>query len=512
MEFKMWTLSESGSGGQIKTRASVESDIIVPDSKPDIYRILNVKAVADLSEYHIRKDKITFSGNIKYVVFYIGEEEGNKIYTIEYSAPFSHMTECSKLSEESTTKCSCSVSKTLFDVKNSRKLSVGALLDIKAEGTGAKDIQAIQNEDIPSSLAYKSEDCVYDTLKSSSEFEFDISDTITLDAGEDFEIYDIQINNDVSEIKAVNNKAVIKGQANVFVLYFSDGEIQGYNTEIPFTEIVDIDNLSSEQTLVSHFETSMVNYSVSDLTEQASIDIVAKIRGSIWGYEQMDCSLVKDMYSPDYTYDIRFKKCFLSKILSARDTKITLKDTLTVSDSSKSISKVHYADCNAVVDSYSVIGEQLKISGNLESVVIYSDSSDNLCRIGEIAPFETELDFPGADETSSISLDLSCVGTGYVLSSPMEVQMRTVARVKAVAFGLKEQQVISGFSLDENAPVKKEEQPSIVIYYPDSDSKLWNIAKKYNTTCEEIISVNSLDKENPIVPGVPIIIPKKCAK
>ena len=186
MEFKMWTLSESGSGGQIKTRASVESDIIVPDSKPDIYRILNVKAVADLSEYHIRKDKITFSGNIKYVVFYIGEEEGNKIYTIEYSAPFSHMTECNKLSEESTTTCSCSVSKTLFDVKNSRKLSVGALLDIKAEGTGAKDIQAIQNEDIPSSLAYKSEDCVYDTLKSSSEFEFDISDTITLDAGEDF--------------------------------------------------------------------------------------------------------------------------------------------------------------------------------------------------------------------------------------------------------------------------------------------------------------------------------------
>ena len=79
MEFKMWTLSESGSGGQIKTRASVESDIIVPDSKPDIYRILNVKAVADLSEYHIRKDKITFSGNIKYVVFYIGEEEGNSL-------------------------------------------------------------------------------------------------------------------------------------------------------------------------------------------------------------------------------------------------------------------------------------------------------------------------------------------------------------------------------------------------------------------------------------------------
>jgi len=49
-------------------------------------------------------------------------------------------------------------------------------------------------------------------------------------------------------------------------------------------------------------------------------------------------------------------------------------------------------------------------------------------------------------------------------------------------------------------------------YKIQSGDTLTGIAKKYNTTCEEIIDVNSLDKDNPIIPGVPVLIPKRYVK
>lgn len=512
MELKMCSLPLTSPAGQINVCHNTQSDIIVPDTKPDVFRILSVKSVVDLSGCHTKKDKVTFSGNIKYNIFYIGEEEQNRICTIEYTAPFSHVAEKSGVSEDMSIRCASNVSKVNCDIVNSRKVCVSAKIDIFADTALSNETEAVSGEDIPDSLAFQAKEYEYDVLRSKNSFEFTVSDSVNICGGESFEIYDIIAYEDISEIKAVNNKAVIKGQVNISILYDNNGDISGYNTDIPFTEIVDIDNLSSDQILMSHFEIASVGYTMPENSEETDLGISVTIKGNIWGYETTKNNFATDIYSPDYSSDIRFRNCTLSKVSDVKHSSITIKDTLTPSGSSLPISKVHCAFCTITNEESKLSEGTLRISGNMESVAICSDESDNLFSVRGTSAFETEFDFPDCDPQSKIFSDVSLINSGYVLTSSSDVQIRAVAKVSASVICEKEIPVITHFSVDEKSPVKKDEQPSILVYYPDEGASLWDIAKKYNTTSEEIIAVNSLDKDNPITKGVPVLITKRYVK
>ena len=48
----------------------------------------------------------------------------------------------------------------------------------------------------------------------------------------------------------------------------------------------------------------------------------------------------------------------------------------------------------------------------------------------------------------------------------------------------------------------------IIIYYPDKNDTLWQIAKRYKSTCKDIISTNSLSSES--LEGLKVLLlPKK---
>ena len=54
--------------------------------------------------------------------------------------------------------------------------------------------------------------------------------------------------------------------------------------------------------------------------------------------------------------------------------------------------------------------------------------------------------------------------------------------------------------------------PSIIVYVCKSGDNLWDIAKKYNTTEEEIAEVNEIKVDEPIKPGKCLILQKKVTK
>ena len=123
MEFSKSPVSVCEQSKQLKTKTNLEADVIVPDTKPDIYRVLNVKALPDVTECYMKKDKIIFSGKTKFTILYVGEGDMGKICSIEYSLPFNHLADMAGAEEGSVARSSCNISSTAFDIKNSRKLS-----------------------------------------------------------------------------------------------------------------------------------------------------------------------------------------------------------------------------------------------------------------------------------------------------------------------------------------------------------------------------------------------------
>lgn len=510
MDFNLNTVSVCDYAKQIKTKANVEADVIVPDTKPDIYRILSVKALADVSERYMRKDKVIFSGKVKFNIMYVGENDKSKICTIEYVSPFNHQAEMPGADDSAIGFGECYVAKTGFDVKNSRKLSVGAILELKAEATRQSKIDAISgdnmHEEIPAIAAAKEGDY----LAACKEFDISLSESIALPTSDsECEIYDVSVRPDISEIKTVNNKAVVKGNANLKILYGADGEISEYDTELAFTEIVDIDELSSEHTVVSHFETADCTASISPSDMGVGADIDFKIKGSICAYGRCDYSLVADMYSPDYAYEIKKRKAGIAHIGSQSQNQITVKDSVILSDSDAPVSKIHYMDSSVSCTDVSNEISRIKVCGNVENVVIYSDDSGDLHRIRHSTPFETEIICDNMASSATAFGTITCLNYGYILASSKEIQTRTVVKAEARCSAYEEIDLITDFKVDTKSPIQKSSQPSIVVFYPDSDTDIWDIAKKYNTTSEEIIKVNSLSDSGILPTDGPIIIPKR---
>ena len=48
----------------------------------------------------------------------------------------------------------------------------------------------------------------------------------------------------------------------------------------------------------------------------------------------------------------------------------------------------------------------------------------------------------------------------------------------------------------------------MIIYFVKPNDTLWNIAKKFRSTVEDIVRVNNIEDENKIYPGQQLFIPK----
>lgn len=60
----------------------------------------------------------------------------------------------------------------------------------------------------------------------------------------------------------------------------------------------------------------------------------------------------------------------------------------------------------------------------------------------------------------------------------------------------------------EEAKESNRETFSIVIYYTKEGDTLWNIAKKFGSTVDEIVKVNNIENPDVIMPGEQLFIPR----
>lgn len=506
MDLKTNTVTVCKRMDNIKTKAVVDADVIVPDTKPDICRILAVRANSVVNERYQKGDKLFFNGSVKFNILYVGEGDSNHICNIEHSAPFSHYADTESYSESGVNSGFCCIRQTSYEVKNSRKLSVSAQLGLESEIYISDNAEYIDGEDLSEKIPVQTAVIECDSMDVCKEEVFTISDTFSVPGCKsDFEVHDLNIRCDVVEVKTVNNKAVIKGNAPIQILYSSDDEISVYDTEIPFTEIADIESVSAESTVTARFEQQdyVCNYSVDD--NGVDVELEFNIKATICGYNHSHHRLITDMYSPDYNFTVKENTSDILSVCKSSKSQTTVKDNISVSGTS--VAKLHYmcsyASCNCV----NADNNRVKTEGTLFTTVIFSDEEGALHSVDKVTPFDMDIPSENCSEGCFATADLNVINCGYILSSSTEIQIRAVIKGEAFISSTCTCTAICEFSVDENNPISKNDRPGIVIYYPKKGDTLWDIAKLYSTTCDELTDTNSLESGE-LQCNKPILIPK----
>ena len=162
------------------------------------------------------------------------------------------------------------------------------------------------------------------------------------------------------------------------------------------------------------------------------------------------------------------------------------------------------------VEHTEVVENGLEVLGIVTVYVMYATPEDGFpmaCVSGQLA-FEQVVDVPGLKKEDCFYLECGLDQLQVNLLDSIEYEAKVSIKIDVMAFGTEKiERVINmeEIPLDGNG---LQDYPGIVAYIPWEEEALWDIAKKFKTTVEQIKENNGLKSEN-VKQGEKLLIVKQ---
>ena len=115
------------------------------------------------------------------------------------------------------------------------------------------------------------------------------------------------------------------------------------------------------------------------------------------------------------------------------------------------------------------------------------------------------MDFAGINASSNIETMIEISNQDFVVTSDSSVDIKIDLQFTASSSKNADINIIDDIKEDETRQIKTY---SMVIYFVKSGDSLWKIAKKFGSTVERIVMVNSVEDENKLDVGQQLFIPR----
>lgn len=491
-------------------QAMVDGDIIVPDTKPDILKILQVDATACVTNKSMDKGRMTVGGRVDLKILYIPDKEGEKIKSIITSFDFSQPIDCAA-GDGSAALISANAERVEFSLINSRKLRVKA--------AAAIDYEIFEQKTLEIAVDASESDCAElqkETLKLQNfvdfcEHEISVRENIEVPNGQPSmrELLKTDAKVSDTEYKTVTGKIVVKGAVCVSVLYNDDnGNIEFMEEEIPFTEVLDCDE-ASENTVCD------IDYSITDVScnicedsdgDNRVAEIEVSINAQVSASECTEVEMINDCYEPYMRTKLSRKTANLEEIAAKVSSQNTIREIIDCEPNMPAVSGIYNVIANPHVTKAELERNKLLCEGKIEAYILYvSETSDNpVYSIKKEIPFSHMIDCDADGETLTPEIKAEVKHTSYNLNTAGEIELRCILSINANVVSKHELNLINEV---ETEKIAGNDKRGIVIYFVQQGDTLWSIAKNYCVPRKEVLSFNNIKEEEKLKQGARLFIP-----
>jgi len=504
--------------GEDSTQTVFENDIIVPDVKPDVGRILLMDSNVYVNNAEAGNEKVTVSGVVLYKILYISDDADQSVKSINTNANFSHTLDVPNSKPGMKCKAKCEVEHMEYNVLNGRKVNVKAVL--KVSGKTYDEVNKEIAYDIGGIDAVQSlrESVSINSYLGDNKINYIIKENMELPSSKP-SIREI-LRNDIKitgkDYKITDNKVIVKGELIVSTLFIGDDEarsIQFMEHEIPFTQFIDLPGLDETSSCDVDFQIIDSRFEAGEdsdgeprvLSGEISLNISAA------GYARKNVEVLSDAYSPYARLGLEKQTLRLEDVAIESRSQATVKDALVLEDGSPEITEVFNVLSKPVLTDCKLYDDRVVIEGVVNSDVLYlaNDSEQPVFCQRQETPFKQTIDFKGVRPEMGYDVDLDVEHCSYSMLSANEVEFRVTVGV--VFKGVNPVNIPLIVKATE-APLDEKRvaaQPSLTIYFVQPGDTLWKVAKKYYTTIADLQKVNELADTGSLSAGQQIIIPRK---
>ena len=490
-----------------KERVSVNTDVIVPDSKPDVLKVLEVNARTVITDKGITNGAVYAEGKLFANILYIPDSDTSGICSVKAEMDFKMRKEEAKAGKEMRLFVNTDVLKADFGIINSRKLSVRADIEVYYEAVGKRELETVSGfEGGKGEFVTKS--IQLSCIGAADESGFMIRDTIEIPAGKASadEIIKTDACISVTEYKPLGGKVISNGTLDVCVLYLSnDMSIEHTSYEIPFTEVFDVYGLEegSKCDLDISIDDIAAEITEDNDGEKRLISIECSATARIVSHEDKRLCIIDDCYCPGMDMKAEYEKVTLKDHIDDINAKNSFKEIIPPDQKMPEMMKVYNVIAQAEPTSVKASDGAVTAEGRIKTYILYitDDPKCSVYSLKKDIPFSYTFENRNVREGMICDAKIRADGITFSVNGAGSVEFRCILTADIAVTKNEDIKLIRSIEVHP-----KEDNNDIVIYFVKDGDTVWDIAKKYAVKKDDITAVNSLENET-VQAGQKILIP-----
>jgi hypothetical protein len=302
-----------------------------------------------------------------------------------------------------------------------------------------------------------------------------------------------------SESRIVGSKLVVKGSVHLeFLCRDREDGIFPAEFELPFSQILDVTHVGEGAETQVRVPLTGLETLLSENGRCIDLAVDLLVQGLVW--EEKTISFVQDSYSTRYPVSLETEPRNLLRRQDGGVRRQTLRERLETGETWSTLQDL-WASLGSVSQMQEGDGRTVTAQVTLHALGCRPDGAP--LSVSRSYPVSLQLDFPPAAEISlhchleELHGEAAAGGLEIRLILAAEYEIRTSQTAES----------IRQLTLEEGQPHENGDGPSVVLRRVGQGECLWEIAKNYCTTCQDICEANELEEEQ-LTTGQFLLIPK----
>ena len=491
----------------------VKEEFVIPDTQPDVREILMLDVKALINSKEIIENKVYLEGQIQYNVLYMTKnQERTDVENVVYSSKFSNTIDVMGAMPEMLCDTECFVEHMECKIVNERKICLEGILKSKSEVYKNFNFQIVKDIDAVKDVQFLKNPTSIDKVirNFTGELVGKANIKIPMEKPEIAKVIKYDVNVHKKEIKLYEGKIQINAYALINMIYKGKDsrELTCIEHEVMLNKELDFEDVNPYMDNYTDFKVDGMEFDIKedDLGEKRIIDVEFLIKTNTRAMRKEEVDMIEDVYSPTTKLEMDKKDYNLNVMQGQLLTETLVKGDIELDNTMAKPSKVIMCNASVCITDKKVIEDKVVIEGIMNVTVLYrsDDEEKYLSAVSEEIPFTCGADILGA----KINMNSMCKVSLENINVDIEagnIAIRAVVKVYVrVNYMVQKKFLVDVYPIEGEVPVKK---ASITIYVVQVADTLWKIAKKYNTTIQEIARVNQIEDPNVIKVSQKLIIP-----
>lgn len=474
------------------------SETIVPDSYPDVERILDSFASVVIRGKDYRSGGVNVSGGIHAGVLYMPEDHSAP-RTLHFYIPFNVKADSDTATERTRAMVDCHVKSVDARAINSRKVLIRVNLSGSVTGYEAAE-QTLYHYRPEEGCDLQTRTTTYQVVRplELAEKPFTMAEEAELPTGRApmQELCRYQTDLEVTEARMVGNKGVFKGAVNLKLLYLTeDGELNTWSCQLPFSQYVELEHEYDEEELQTMM--ALTDLNVEDANGQGKrllVNLQLLAQCAVVGQRSME--VVEDAYSLCHDFTPHWQTVEAAGRLDRQSVNQVVRSTVSAPARTVVDTQI-YLDAPVLRHQDDTATMVLPMTAN----ILYFDENGDLQ--GTCAKLETSFQTELADGCSCRP-HAHLAGEAFAVPAGEGVEVRCSVGFTVDSMASQGLRALSGGQLSEECTASAD-RPSVILRHAKADDTLWSVAKSCRTTADAICKANALEGDSPRLSGMLLI-------